>query len=439
MPKGTPGRVLPPCYSDNQSGQDRAILARYSSLTVEKLNDFREISEMLAGSVHQESLQALRDAARTTERVSGLTHRHYKYPARFSPLFVGTAIEAFSKPGDIVLDPYMGGGTTVVEAMVRGRRAVGCDLNSLAVFVARAKTTHLNEAETFAISAWVQECIPDLHYHFCTSDLEAFSSDKRTKNLTIARGRPLKKIISIALSKLGHLESANAQQFVRCALLNTAQWALNGRKRQTTIEEFRTRFQGVIAEMLLGSADLSMTLRGTTNPVFTPTLLHTSAENLSSQTPFTDNEQVDLVVTSPPYPGVHILYHRWQIDGRRESPAPYWIANCMDGQGSAFYNFGDRKQENHNNYFAASLRTLRSIRSVMRKDALMVQMIAFSDPKRQLPRYLANMEEAGFRELKSPKNRAIRTWRDVPSRSWHATLQGRTKSSREVVLIHSAT
>lgn len=41
-----------------------------------------------------------------------------------------------------------------------------------------------------------------------------------------------------------------------------------------------------------------------------------------------------LVATSPPYPGVHILYHRWQVDGRKEAPLPFVIANMLDGCGS---------------------------------------------------------------------------------------------------------
>ena len=40
-----------------------------------------------------------------------------------------------------------------------------------------------------------------------------------------------------------------------------------------------------------------------------------------------------LVVTSPPYPGVHVLYHRWQVDGRKEAPLPFMIANKLDGAG----------------------------------------------------------------------------------------------------------
>src|SRR6185436_11446244 len=92
-------------------------------------------------TAEEASVFAVRRAARDRAAVSGLTHTFYRYPARFSPQFAAAAIEAFSEPGDLVLDPYMGGATTLVEAIARGRRAVGCDLNSLAVFIARAKTT----------------------------------------------------------------------------------------------------------------------------------------------------------------------------------------------------------------------------------------------------------------------------------------------------------
>lgn len=130
-----------------------------------------------------------------------------------------------------------------------------------------------------------------------------------------------------------------------------------------------------------------------------------------------------VVVTSPPYPGVHVLYHRWQVDGRKESPAPYWIANCLDGQGASYYTFGGRAQEGHDDYFQASFRTLESIRQVMRDGAPFVQMIAFSEPATQLPRYLRNMQRAGFEELRPNSKRFRRIWREVPGRSWHASCK----------------
>lgn len=46
-------------------------------------------------------------------------------------------------PGETVLDPMNGSGTTTLEAYLRGRRALGCDIDPLAVRIARVKTTPL--------------------------------------------------------------------------------------------------------------------------------------------------------------------------------------------------------------------------------------------------------------------------------------------------------
>src|SRR5207249_2931986 len=52
--------------------------------------------------------------------------------------------------------------------------------------------------------------------------------------------------------------------------------------------------------------------------------------------------KVQLVLTSPPYPNVHVLYHRWQVEGRRETSAPYWIAGQSDGATLSYYIMGSR-------------------------------------------------------------------------------------------------
>lgn len=102
----------------------------------------------MKNEVMKELATRLSLAARDRSRVSGLTHNFYRYPARFSPMFAATAIECFSEVGDLVLDPYMGGGTTIVETLAMGRRTVGNDLNSLATFVAKVKTTLLDSQES---------------------------------------------------------------------------------------------------------------------------------------------------------------------------------------------------------------------------------------------------------------------------------------------------
>lgn len=50
--------------------------------------------------------------------------------AVFPPALIEPCILAGSRPGDIVLDPFMGSGTTAAVAMQHGRQYLGCELNT---------------------------------------------------------------------------------------------------------------------------------------------------------------------------------------------------------------------------------------------------------------------------------------------------------------------
>ena len=49
--------------------------------------------------------------------------------ATFPPALIEPCILAGSRPGDVVLDPFMGSGTTAAVALQHGRRYLGCELN----------------------------------------------------------------------------------------------------------------------------------------------------------------------------------------------------------------------------------------------------------------------------------------------------------------------
>src|SRR5438309_7131260 len=84
------------------------------------------------------------EAVLNQAKVNEAPHSFYKYPARFSPGFARAVIEAYSKPGETVIDPFCGGGTSLIEPISLGRRAAGFDVSSLAVFLSRARTTALS-------------------------------------------------------------------------------------------------------------------------------------------------------------------------------------------------------------------------------------------------------------------------------------------------------
>ncbi|MCP5493779.1 MAG: type I restriction enzyme HsdR N-terminal domain-containing protein [Leptospiraceae bacterium] len=51
---------------------------------------------------------------------------------------VAEYIKNFTKPGDLVLDPYGGSGVTAIEAMMNNRKAINIDINPMAVFIVEA-------------------------------------------------------------------------------------------------------------------------------------------------------------------------------------------------------------------------------------------------------------------------------------------------------------
>ena len=72
------------------------------------------------------------------------SHAWHPFPAKFPPQLPEFLIEQLSGPDDVVLDPMLGSGTTLVEAVRLGRRAVGCDIDPLARMIAAAKLTPID-------------------------------------------------------------------------------------------------------------------------------------------------------------------------------------------------------------------------------------------------------------------------------------------------------
>jgi hypothetical protein len=66
-------------------------------------------------------------------------HALCPYFAMFPEEFVQNHLFAYSKPGDLVLDPFAGRGTTLFESILNNRRAIGIDINPVAACVSGAK------------------------------------------------------------------------------------------------------------------------------------------------------------------------------------------------------------------------------------------------------------------------------------------------------------
>lgn len=72
------------------------------------------------------------------------THGLHTYPAMFIPQVARRLLLTYSQKGDTICDIFCGSGTALIESRLLGRNSYGIDLNPLAIFLAKVKTTPLN-------------------------------------------------------------------------------------------------------------------------------------------------------------------------------------------------------------------------------------------------------------------------------------------------------
>ncbi len=113
-------------------------------------------------------------------------HIHKWWATRLGTVFRAITLAALSRPGTniwnnfyeshqftnkIVLDPFMGSGTTLGEAVKLGAKAIGCDINPISTFLVRQAFTRVSETELrAAFTRLEQKVAPDIRHYYQTKD-----------------------------------------------------------------------------------------------------------------------------------------------------------------------------------------------------------------------------------------------------------------------------
>ena len=72
---------------------------------------------------------------KTRKDTAYATHGYHRYPAKFIPQIVSRLAEKYTKEGDLIIDPFGGCGTTIVESKLMGRPSIAVDINPVAVLI----------------------------------------------------------------------------------------------------------------------------------------------------------------------------------------------------------------------------------------------------------------------------------------------------------------
>jgi len=87
------------------------------------------------------------------------THGLHEYRGKFFPQLVRSLINVSNvQPDAVVADPMSGSGTTVIEALLSGRKGLGLDMNPLSVYISNVKAKLLT-----ANATRLHQCYDDIH------------------------------------------------------------------------------------------------------------------------------------------------------------------------------------------------------------------------------------------------------------------------------------
>jgi len=91
-----------------------------------------------------------------------LTHDFHPYPNKFVPQVAKAIIKEYTKENDTILDPFVGSGTSLIEANLLRRNSIGIDLNPLACLISKVKTTSI---QINKLKIAIDKLLDDLYFN----------------------------------------------------------------------------------------------------------------------------------------------------------------------------------------------------------------------------------------------------------------------------------
>lgn len=247
-------------------------------------------------------------------------HQLHPYFAKYHSELPRRIIQSMTKVNDVVLDPFCGSGTTLVESSLIGRNAIGIDMNPIACLMSNVKTSIISNSKATLIYKLLHDIESDIDsYYGKTQPTSRLNGDNNYK-LPQFHNRDF-WFTSNALNELAiikrHILFQKDRVFLNLLLLSFSRiivFASNqhGESRYTRILKKRkpkdifNQFNKVVLNMFEVVKDYNKHRKDVEIKVY----------NKDSRTmDFIKDNSIDLVVTSPPYLNSwdYGLYHRFRF------------------------------------------------------------------------------------------------------------------------------
>lgn len=224
------------------------------------------------------------------------------YRACFKPQLPRFFIDRLTRTGDLIYDPFMGRGTTLVEAALLGRRVAGCDVNPLSrVFAAPRLDPPAIEAVADRLGAidfsWDKAVREDIQVFYHRSTLRQIIALRHYLLGRIRSGKADGVDQWIQMVATNRLTGHSPGFFSVYTLPPNQAVSIESQKRINAKRSQKPEERNVPSLILKKSRQLLSELLAPRSLLPAPLLLTQSCDT----TPQLANDSVDLIVTSPPF------------------------------------------------------------------------------------------------------------------------------------------
>jgi DNA modification methylase len=141
-----------------------------------------------------------------------LTHGIHHYTARMIPQIPSYFILKYSEKNNLILDPFCGSGTTLLEARLLGRNAIGIDINPLAVLISEVKSNTLDTVELARVMESVEGRLftseesaprfPNIDYWFCERAKKELAAIKHVLESSRVQDERIRQFLLLCFSAI---------------------------------------------------------------------------------------------------------------------------------------------------------------------------------------------------------------------------------------------
>lgn len=242
------------------------------------------------------------------------THGFHSYPGRFHPKLVRTLLEHdILKNANTVLDPFMGGGTTLVECMLHGKQALGNDLNPLALLVSAERCRMANSEHFRHLKAIVNQ----IKEHLDDQLLLKVKHRVNRKHLQKLKGFYAPHLFAEMVQwvdAVDNLPRGPIRESMRAVFSSLVVKFSN--KLSDSSEEITNRqmAKGSFGQWMVRKADELARMQEQFNRKLPanlepPRLVQSNVLELLPMQP----QGVDTIITSPPYPGTYDYFNHHEL------------------------------------------------------------------------------------------------------------------------------